>query len=124
MSLPLDKDEAQRIIKSVLATFTTQYTKHYTLTLAEVKEREILEDLSPKYKLKEREVLTEPSRPSDQSTQESKEDLKAGYLTKEGGLRKTWKKRWFIVRHDYTVEYYSDEKVSNPACHIDSSTLL
>jgi len=29
---------------------------------------------------------------------------------KEGGLRKTWKKRYFVVRHDFNVDYYEKEE--------------
>lgn len=34
--------------------------------------------------------------------------LKAGYLTKEGQVRKSWKKRWFILKND-TLSYYKNE---------------
>jgi len=61
-------------------------------------EVESREEPSP-YQLLRREVPTD--------------DLKAGYLTKEGGIRKSWKKRWFIVRHDYTVDYFENEKAAS-----------
>jgi hypothetical protein len=31
---------------------------------------------------------------------------------KEGGVRKTWKKRFFVVRWDHTVDYFENEAVS------------
>jgi len=37
---------------------------------------------------------------------------KQGYLTKEGGkgLKKNWKKRWFILQEEY-LYYYTDDAV-------------
>eukprot|EP00755_Sulcionema_specki_P004252 Sspe_Gene.29611::Locus_14156_Transcript_1_1_Confidence_1.000_Length_1758::g.29611::m.29611 len=87
--------KSKQLIKSVLGTFTTEYTKHYALQLVALKEEESEAD-EPKYALKEREPL--------------KEDIMSGYLTKEGAARKNWKKRFFVVRHDYTVDYFVDEK--------------
>jgi len=100
MSNPFDaslKEEVVQTVKSVCGVFTTQYTKHYALALVKQLEEEAREEPIP-YQLLSREKPTE--------------DLKAGYLTKEGGVRKNWKKRWFIVRHDYSVDYFADEKAS------------
>jgi hypothetical protein len=38
--------------------------------------------------------------------------LRKGYLTKEGGkgLKKNWKKRWFILHNGY-LYYFIDEQV-------------
>jgi len=94
---PSEKRECEELIKAVLGTFTTQYTKHYALALVKKKEKDA--NKPPKYlKLDKRKPPTD--------------DLKSGYLTKEGGVRKSWKKRWFVVHHDYTVDYFADEKTA------------
>jgi hypothetical protein len=32
-------------------------------------------------------------------------------LVKEGGVRKNWKKRFFVVKPNYVVDYYESEEV-------------
>ena len=39
--------------------------------------------------------------------------VKSGYLMKKGERRKTWKKRWFVLRTE-KLAYYKDDKVSGP----------
>jgi len=100
---PLDgatRDEILNLIKAVCATFTKEYTKAYVLALIKVKEEEAQED-PIEWKLLE--------RPEDTS------DLKSGYLVKQGGMFKTWKKRWFVARYNYFVDYFADEKAANAA---------
>ncbi|KAJ5080161.1 hypothetical protein M0811_14106 [Anaeramoeba ignava] len=36
--------------------------------------------------------------------------IKTGYLTKQGGGYKTWRKRWFILKKDNTISYYKNQK--------------
>jgi len=100
---PLDgqlKEEILNIVKAVCATFTKEYTKAYVLGLIKKAEDDAQEE-PVEWKLLE--------RPEDTS------DIKAGYLTKEGGLFKSWKKRWFVVRYNYFVDYFADEKAANAA---------
>jgi len=100
MANPIDAETKERIknlTKSVLGTFTTSYTKNYSIELVKKKEEEAMHK-DPGYKLLER------SPPEI--------DLKSGVLKKEGGFRKTWKKRFFVVRYDYKVDYFSDEKAA------------
>lgn len=43
--------------------------------------------------------------------------IKSGYLMKKGERRKTWKKRWFVLRTE-KLAYYKDDKVCRLAwCH-------
>jgi len=97
VSNPVDestKQEIQELIKAMLVTFTREYVKAYALNLVIKLKRDAM--LSPlPWKLLEREPLHD--------------DLKFGYLTKEGAVRKNWKKRYFVVRHDYKVDYYESE---------------
>jgi hypothetical protein len=57
---------------------------------------------------------------------ENEEILHSGYLLKKGERRKTWKRRWFVLRKTCLV-YYKNEKVSqtiyilnnqNPSTHL------
>lgn len=34
-----------------------------------------------------------------------------GYLTKRGAVVKNWKKRYFVVNPDYSVDYFENEEV-------------
>jgi len=95
------KDEIANLIKQVLATFTTQYVKFFALGLVKKAEAEAGAEPGPDWKL--------TPRPEEGA---SKEALKCGFLTKEGAIRKSWKKRWFVVQPNYTVEYYESEKAA------------
>jgi len=103
LSNPVDggtKQEIQDLIKAVLGTFTVQYTKAYTIAMIkqamdEAKE-EAMTPTEEDYELQQRP--------------EWKENLKSGYLLKEGGIRKSWKKRYFVVRPNYSVDYYVSEE--------------
>eukprot|EP01110_Echinostelium_bisporum_P013283 TRINITY_DN876_c0_g1_i1.p1 TRINITY_DN876_c0_g1~~TRINITY_DN876_c0_g1_i1.p1 ORF type:complete len:563 (-),score=262.92 TRINITY_DN876_c0_g1_i1:213-1901(-) len=92
------KNEIAHTIKTVCETFTIQYTKAYVLALV---------------KMIKEETQAEPKdwhlekRPTDDMV-----DHKVGFLTKEGAVRKNWKKRWFVVRPNYTVDYYESEAES------------
>jgi len=100
ISNPVDastKQEIEDLIKSMLVTFTTQYVKWYALSLVRKLKMDAKTAPSP-YKL-----LVRP---------ENTDNLKTGWLMKEGGLRKTWKKRFFVARYDYVVDYYEKEEES------------
>lgn len=91
------KQEIANLIKRVCETFTIQYTKAYVLALVRLIKIESRKKPEPWL------LLTRPPW---------KEDLKSGFLIKEGGVRKNWKKRWFVVRPNYSVDYYESEAES------------
>jgi len=100
VSNPVDeatKNEIAELIKSVCATFTTQYVKWYAIFLCQKLKMDARAEPSP-FKLLERPPSTIP--------------LKTGWLTKEGGATKSWKKRFFVAKSDYVVNYYDKEEES------------
>ncbi|CAB4029577.1 Hypothetical predicted protein, partial [Paramuricea clavata] len=36
--------------------------------------------------------------------------IKKGYLTKQGVIRKTWRRRFFVVQPNYLIDYYENEE--------------
>jgi len=100
VSNPVDestKQEIQDIIKAVCGTFTLQYTKEFALAIV-LKTKMEANEKPVSWQLMERPPWSQ--------------DYKTGYLLKEGGIRKSWKKRFFVVRPNYTVDYYVDEAES------------
>lgn len=98
VSNPVDestKAEIQELIKKVLGTFTLQYTKEYALALVEKIKIEANEK-PENWQLLERPPWSE--------------DYKSGYLVKEGAIRKSWKKRFFVVKPNYVVDYFESEE--------------
>lgn len=101
ISNPVDastKQEIEDLIKVMLKTFTTEYVKWYALYL--VKKLKMDAQIVPsEFKLLERPPNTE--------------HLKTGWLMKEGGIRKNWKKRFFVARYNHVVDYYEKEEEAN-----------
>jgi len=100
---PSTKAELENLIKSIVEVFTKNYIKQYALGLVKKAEEEAQKDPGPDWKL-----LT---RPENDNT----DPLKTGYLVKKGAVVKNWKKRWIVVRPDYVVEYFENEKSSQGA---------
>jgi len=99
ISSPLDgatTDEIKNLIKSILATFTTSYVKQYALSLV----KKIMDDASadpgPDWHLMERPPRTDT--------------FLEGWVEKEGGFfTKKMNKRYFVVRPDYFIDYFTSE---------------
>jgi len=87
-------DCAQKVCK----VFTIQYTKAYTLALVRLIKEEKNQKPQPDWHLQTRPKWDK--------------EYKSGYLVKEGGKTKNWKKRWFVVRPNYTCDYYVDETIA------------
>ena len=43
-----------------------------------------------------------------------------GYLAKRGAIMKNWKKRYFVVNPDYSVDYFENEEVCHSLFYFDS----
>ncbi|KAJ4455748.1 putative dual adapter for phosphotyrosine and 3-phosphotyrosine and 3-phosphoinositide [Paratrimastix pyriformis] len=56
--------------------------------------------------------------PAEESKQPVQVGPKEGYLTKQGHIRKNWKKRWFVLR-DKTLSYYAKKNDAKPAGQIN-----
>lgn len=50
------------------------------------------------------------------------EVLLEGFLTKEGGGWKSWKRRWFVLSFGGILNYYEDETLRKPKGSLDCST--
>ncbi|EFA85299.1 pleckstrin domain-containing protein [Heterostelium album PN500] len=89
------KQDLVDLTKAILATFTAEYTKAYTVALTAKCVKDAKKPPSP-YLLSVREKPLTGDRHS-------------GFLTKEGAVRKSLKRRYFIVRQDYSIDYYESE---------------
>lgn len=94
------RSEIEAKVKKGLTTFTKSFVSGYSAAAVEeaiaAKEGE---EEGPELQLEAPEEDTEP--------------IKVGLLTKRGAVRKNWKQRYFVVRHDYIVDYYESEEKKN-----------
>jgi len=98
ISGPVDeatKKEIQDAITTILGTFTKEYVKNYAVELVKKIKRDAQEQPED-WKLEEREPL--------------KDDKKAGWVIKEGGIfTKAMNRRYFVIRHDHMIDYWATE---------------
>jgi len=90
------RKEIEDCIKDTIKIFTKEYIKWTAIFMVE------------KFKM-EAKATTWPFL-LDQRPDAIRETHKTGWLMKEGAVRKNWKKRYFIVKPDYSVEYYEKEE--------------
>ncbi|EGC30802.1 hypothetical protein DICPUDRAFT_40919 [Dictyostelium purpureum] len=90
------RQEIVDLCTAMLATFSKEYIKAYTIELVKKATKEARETPSPYFLEK---------RPKDFD----KSDIFKGSLIKLGAVRKNWLKRHFVVRYDYSVDYFVDE---------------
>eukprot|EP00179_Madagascaria_erythrocladioides_P022304 CAMPEP_0198338038 /NCGR_PEP_ID=MMETSP1450-20131203/32457_1 /TAXON_ID=753684 ORGANISM="Madagascaria erythrocladiodes, Strain CCMP3234" /NCGR_SAMPLE_ID=MMETSP1450 /ASSEMBLY_ACC=CAM_ASM_001115 /LENGTH=563 /DNA_ID=CAMNT_0044042893 /DNA_START=71 /DNA_END=1759 /DNA_ORIENTATION=+ len=96
---PAVKDKAAEIIKKVVERFGPAYSKHYVLAIAQAK---MAEQLAKPEKF----MLEQRPPPDDKSP-----PLMTGYLMKEGAVRKNWKKRYFVVKPNFEIDYYEKDNM-------------
>lgn len=89
------KNEIADTIKKVMTVFTAQYTKAYLLALVR------LIELESKKEPKEYQLEKRPSK--------EKADRKSGVLLKESDHLHKWNSRLFVMKPDYTADYYLTE---------------
>ncbi|KAJ7370918.1 hypothetical protein OS493_028992 [Desmophyllum pertusum] len=103
--LPLDshrkqqiEDIAEEFLKEFTIAYNTAYGVEYTKkTLKEIDAESFAEE-KPTFQLLQR------------AWDSFKSPLKMGYLTKRGALVKNWKKRYFVVNPNYSVDYFENEE--------------
>eukprot|EP00047_Mylnosiga_fluctuans_P001574 m.220976 g.220976 ORF g.220976 m.220976 type:complete len:564 (-) comp10487_c0_seq1:63-1754(-) len=104
VSLPIDsavEDKMKAIIGETLKIFSEKYAKAYPAVLLKS-----VEDDARKAEKSEYELLERPS------SEASKDPAKTGWLSKEGAVVKNWKKRFFVVRPDYKIDYFDKEETA------------
>ncbi|XP_015774464.1 PREDICTED: PH domain-containing protein DDB_G0267786-like isoform X2 [Acropora digitifera] len=103
--LPLDSSKKQQIediaeefLREFTLAYNTEYGIEYTKNLLKEIDAESFAEEKPVYLLLHR------------SPDSFKDPLKMGYLTKKGAIVKNWKKRYFVVNPDYSVDYFENEE--------------
>lgn len=94
----MDEYKRRRIeerTKAICETFSKEYIRGYKDALIAKIKDEFNKKPKPDWQLLTAPVPTEP--------------IKTGFLVKQGGTIKNWKKRWFKVFPDYSIEYYEKE---------------
>ncbi|XP_068692784.1 PH domain-containing protein DDB_G0267786-like [Montipora foliosa] len=104
--LPLDSSKKQQIediAEEFLKEFTIAYNTEYGIEYT----KKTLKEIDAESFAEEKAVYLLLQRSPDTL----KDPLKMGYLTKKGALVKNWKKRYFVVNPDYSVDYFENEEV-------------
>lgn len=92
------EDIAQEFLQEFTLAYNTAYGVEYTkLTLKEIDAQSFAEE-KPVYQLMHR------------SWDSIKNPFKMGYLTKKGAVVKNWKRRYFVVNPDYSIDYFENEE--------------
>lgn len=104
----MDKETEEQIKKIAKETLEV-FGKTYTITYGSELLKKVIKDAksSGKSEGPEFKLLSGPSKEKEA---ESKEPLKTGWMTKEGANVKSWKKRFFVVRPDYKIDYFDKEE--------------
>ncbi|KAN0055713.1 hypothetical protein ACTA71_011596 [Dictyostelium dimigraforme] len=94
------KNEIIELTKAMLETFTKEYIKAYTIQLT-------------KKAIKDAKAIPSPYLLDPRPRDHDKSDIFSGYLVKLGAIRKNWLKRHFVVRYDYSIDYFVDDTHAN-----------
>lgn len=90
--------DIQRIASEVMGTFGPEYTKQYALSLIAKLEAELEPDNEPDWQLKSPPPASEP--------------LMEGWATKQGAVRQSWKRRYFVAlneKDNYIIYYFAND---------------
>jgi ferredoxin len=108
--LAADKQEkVDEIVKLILATFKSQYLSEYAAQLVQQFKDELEEEADGLLAGSSNKLDTLPK-----AEMRNGNAIFEGWLTKLGAVRKSWKRRWFVVQPDYTLSYYAHKGDQRP----------
>ncbi|XP_046845477.1 protein Niban 2-like [Xenia sp. Carnegie-2017] len=90
------RQEIEDLVKSMLETFESEYITAYSGEILKCSEETPENDFSFSLKFCPWERLECP--------------IKKGYLTKQGVIVKSWRRRYFVVRSNYLIDYYENKE--------------
>lgn len=103
--LPLDSSKKQQI-EDIAEEFLKEFTIAYNTAYGVEYTKKTLKEIDAESFAEEKPVYQLSHRPWDSF----KHPIKMGYLTKKGAVVKNWKRRYFVVNPDYSVDYFENEE--------------
>ncbi|KAG2231216.1 hypothetical protein INT48_001218, partial [Thamnidium elegans] len=98
MSMPNKTTEPISILKHTLSNPSQQSTSSTRIVLSDEEDEDGLNKYTSDGDNDDDDPVTEPMSAEALELLKTEKVLKAGYLLKKGEKRRTWKKRWFVLR--------------------------
>ncbi|KAI8090497.1 hypothetical protein BDF21DRAFT_357069 [Thamnidium elegans] len=109
MSMPNKTTEPISILKHTLSNPSQQSTLSTRIVLSDEEDEDGLNKYTSDGDNDDDDPVTEPMSAEALELLKTEKVLKAGYLLKKGEKRRTWKKRWFVLRTT-KLAMYKDKK--------------